>query len=89
MGLLEETFGYRYPSVYTWDGSVLRLGAQRNYRLPIDTLPPDRGVMGRVVRTRQAELLPDARSDPDFQSGDPDVVSEISVQNDEVVGAVG
>ena len=79
MALLEETFGFKYPSVYTWDGSILRLGAQRNYRYPIETLPPDRGVMGRVVRTREAEFLPDARSDPDFQSGDPRVVSEISV----------
>jgi diguanylate cyclase (GGDEF)-like protein len=79
MELLEETFGYKYPSVYTWDGTLLQLGAQRNYQFPIQTLPADQGVMGRVVRTRQAEFLPDARSDPDFQSGDPRVVSEISV----------
>jgi diguanylate cyclase (GGDEF)-like protein len=79
MALLEETFGYEYPSVYTWDGALLQLGAQRNYQFPIQTLRPDQGVMGRVVRTRQPEFLPDARSDPDFQSGDPRVVSEISV----------
>lgn len=79
MGLLEQTFGYRYPSVYVWDGTALHLGAQRNYRFPIQTITPDRGVVGRVVRTRQAVFLPDARSDPDFLSADPSVVSEISI----------
>ena len=82
MGLLETTFGYQYPSVYTWDGAVLQLGAQRNYRFPIQTLTPDRGILGRVVRTREAVFLTDARSDPDFLSADPNVVSEISIPLD-------
>jgi diguanylate cyclase (GGDEF)-like protein len=87
--LLEETFGYRYPSVYLWDGSMLRLGAQRNYRFPILELPPDVGVVGRVVRSRNPEFLPDTRNDPDFMSGDPDVASEIAVpllSDDELFG---
>jgi diguanylate cyclase (GGDEF)-like protein len=79
MGLLETTFGYRYPSVYIWDGSALQLGAQRNYRYPISTVTPDRGILGRVARTREAAFLADARSDPEFLSADPDVVSEISI----------
>jgi len=79
MGLLEDTFGYRYPSVYVWDGHALQLGAQRNYRFPIQTVTPDRGIVGRVVRTRQPAFLPDARRDPDFLSADPDVMSEISI----------
>ena len=79
MGVLEETFGYRYPSVYVWDGRALQLGAQRNYQFPIQTVTPDRGVLGRIVRTRQPAFLPDARNDPDFLSADPDVVSEISI----------
>jgi diguanylate cyclase (GGDEF)-like protein len=79
MGVLEETFGYRYPSVYVWDGFALQLGAQRNYRFPIQTVTPERGVLGRIVRTQEPIFLPDARSDPDFLSGDPDVVSEIGV----------
>jgi hypothetical protein len=41
MGALEQTFGYRYPSVYVWDGSALQLGAQRNYQFPIQTIAPD------------------------------------------------
>lgn len=79
MGVLEETFGYHYPSVYLWDGSVLRLGAQRNYQFPIEVVEADRGVVGRIVRTRESVFLPDARRDPDFLSADPNVVSEIGV----------
>jgi len=79
IGLLERTFGYKYPSVYAWDGRALQLGAQRNYRFPIQTVTPDKGVIGRIVRTGQPAFLPDARSDPDFLSGDPEVVSEIGI----------
>jgi diguanylate cyclase (GGDEF)-like protein len=79
MGLLEDTFGYRYPSVYVWDGHALQLGAQRNYRFPIHTVTPDQGVIGRIARTGEAAFLPDARSDPDFLSADPEVMSEIGI----------
>lgn len=79
MGALEETFGYRYPSVYLWDGSMLRLGAQRNYRFPIETIAPDEGILGRIVHARESVFLPDARRDPAFLSADPDVVSEIGI----------
>jgi len=79
IGLLERTFGYKYPSIYAWDGRALQLGAQRNYRFPIQTVTPDKGVIGRIVRTGQPAFLPDARSDPDFLSGDPEVVSEIGI----------
>jgi diguanylate cyclase (GGDEF)-like protein len=79
MGVLERTFGYQYPSVYVWDGTALRLGAQRNYRFPIEVVTADQGVIGRIVRTREAAFLPDARSDPAFLSADPAVVSEIGI----------
>ncbi len=79
IGVLEDKFGYRYPSVYVWDGFVLQLGAYRNYRYPIHTLTPDRGVLGRIVRTQEPAFLPDARSDPDFLAADPDVASEIGI----------
>ena len=79
IGLLEGTFRYKYPSVYLWDGRVLQLGAQRNYRFPIHTVTPDKGVIGRIVRSGEPAFLPDARSDPDFLSGDPEVVSEIGI----------
>ncbi len=79
MGVLEETFGYRYPSVYLWDGTHLRLGAQRNYRFPIDSIAAGEGVVGRIVNTRESVFLPDVRCDPAFLSADPDVVSEIGI----------
>jgi diguanylate cyclase (GGDEF)-like protein len=79
VGLLVETFGYRYPSIYTWDGTELRLGAQRNYATPIESFPTDKGVIGRVARTREAVFLPDIRDDPDYIAADSDVVGEISV----------
>jgi diguanylate cyclase (GGDEF)-like protein len=82
MGVLEETFGYRYPSVYVLRDSQLELGAHRNYRNPIQVVAADTGVIGRVVRTRQPAFLPDARSDPDFLSADPAIVSEISIPLD-------
>jgi diguanylate cyclase (GGDEF)-like protein len=79
MKVLEETFGYHYPSVYVWDGTALQLGAQRNYQSPIQTISPDRGILGRIYHSREAVFLPDARSDPDFLSADSNVVSEIGV----------
>ena len=79
MELLERTFGYTYPSVYTWDGSALRLGAQRNYRTPFHVIVPGRGVLGRVIRTREPAFVPDVRVDPDYQAADPAVISEISI----------
>jgi diguanylate cyclase (GGDEF)-like protein len=79
MGVLEDTFGYRYPSVYVWEGGFLQLGAQRNYENPITRISADTGVIGRVVRTREAVFLPDVRSDPDFLAADPSIVGEIAI----------
>jgi diguanylate cyclase (GGDEF)-like protein len=79
MGVLENTFGYEYPSVYVWDGTQLLLGAQRNYSNPIQSITPDKGILGRIVRTREPAFLPDARSDADFLAADPSIVSEISI----------
>jgi diguanylate cyclase (GGDEF)-like protein len=91
MGMLVDTFGYHYPSVYLWDGRALQLGAYRNYRFPIQTVKATEGIIGRVVRTREPAFVPDARSDPDFLSADPDVVSEISIPllgDDELLGVL-
>ena len=79
MELLERTFGYTYPSVYTWDGNVLTLGAQRNYTTPFHVITPDRGVLGRVVRSREAAFVPDVSKDPDYRAADNAVISEISI----------
>jgi diguanylate cyclase (GGDEF)-like protein len=79
VGLLVDTFGYRFPSIYIWDGDELRLGAQRNYEAPIETFPTDHGVIGRVARTQEAAFLPDVTQDPDYVSADGVIVSEIAL----------
>ena len=91
MAVLEDTFGYRYPSVYTWDGHVLRLGAQRNYDAPIEVFTPDQGIIGRTARTREPAFVPDARADPAFLVADPAVISEIAIpllSDDELLGVL-
>jgi diguanylate cyclase (GGDEF)-like protein len=65
--------------VYTWDGNVLRLGAQRNYATPFDVIPPGRGVLGRVIRDREPAFVPDVLQDPDYRAAEQSVVSEISI----------
>ena len=79
VGLLNETFGYGLPSLYLWDGRVLRLGAQRNYATPIAEFPIDLGVIGRVARTRQPVFLPDVTLAPDYVAADAEVLGEMSV----------
>jgi len=91
MGLLEDSFGFHYPSVYLLDGPVLRLAAFHNYDTPIETVPADKGVIGRIVRTNTPILLRDARNDPDFWSADPAIVDEIAIPlsaGDEVFGVL-
>jgi diguanylate cyclase (GGDEF)-like protein/PAS domain S-box-containing protein len=76
---LGEAMDYRYLAVLLRDGDELRLSAQRGY----DDLPtefhPERGIIGRVVRTGEAAFVPDVAVDPDYVAGSPDVVSEIAV----------
>ena len=91
MAILDLTFDYHYPSVYVWDGSALRLGAQRNYGSPIETFSPDDGVIGRVVRTRRPAFVPDVTVDPDYRAADAVIAGEISVpllSNDELLGVL-
>ena len=79
VGLLVESFGYTYPSIYTTDGRILRLGAQRGYENPIHEFEPSAGVIGRVARTREAAFVRDVTLDPDYLSADPGIRSEISI----------
>jgi len=91
MGLLVDRFGYRYPSIYTRHGDVMRLGAQRGYETVIETFDGTVGVVGRVMRTGKTELVPDITLDPDYRAASPDVRSEISVPlfaGDTVIGVL-
>ncbi|HEX7471544.1 MAG TPA: GAF domain-containing protein, partial [Candidatus Limnocylindrales bacterium] len=79
MGLMVDAFGYTYPSIYTSEDRILRLGAQRGYDHPIVVFEPTVGVIGRVARTGRAAFVPDVTSDPDYVSADPGILSEISI----------
>lgn len=79
MDLLVGRFGYRRPSIYLRDGSIMRLGAYRGYADPIEVFDGSSGVVGRVMRTRQPALVTDVAEDPDYHAVDPDVRSEVSV----------
>jgi diguanylate cyclase (GGDEF)-like protein len=79
MDVLVGQFGYRYPSIYlTGDDGTLVLGAQRGYERPIERFDGTRGVVGRVLRERQAQLVADVTSDPDYVAALPGIVSEVS-----------
>ena len=91
MHLLVARFGYRYVSIYTRDGDLMRLGAQRGYDTVIETFDGTVGVVGRVMRTGEAELVRDVTSDPEYREATPNVRSEVSVPlraGDTVIGVL-
>ncbi|MDR3577899.1 MAG: histidine kinase N-terminal 7TM domain-containing protein [Anaerolineaceae bacterium] len=79
--VLRNTFGYHYISIYRLEGDVLRFGAQYGY--PEELLPHDipitQGIVGRTVRTRTAQFVPDVSSDADFLRSSYEVGQEICV----------
>jgi diguanylate cyclase (GGDEF)-like protein len=76
--VLRREFGYRYVSIYLDRGDgTFELGAQRGYETMIDTFDGSYGIVGRVIRTGQAELVVDVSTDPDYVSANPNVVSEV------------
>ena len=79
MDLLVERFGYRFVSIYlkAEDGSLV-LGAQRGYERVLERFDGSGGVIGRVMRTGEAQHVRDIRLDPDYQNADDSVLSEIS-----------
>ena len=79
MDLLVAHFGYRYLSIYTVDGPLMRLGAQRGYDEVIETFDGSIGVVGRVMRTGKSELVSDISTDPDYAAANSNVRSEVSV----------
>jgi diguanylate cyclase (GGDEF)-like protein len=82
MELLTGTFGYSHGSIYLGEelgGSPtdLRLGAQHGYDKPIPAFDGTSGVIGRVMRTGQAVLVTDVRTDPDYVGAATGMGSEI------------
>lgn len=72
-------FGYRYVSLYLGDEHRVVLGAQRGYDQLVDSFDGERGIVGRVMRTRAAVFARDVSEDPDYWGLNPDVRSEICV----------
>jgi len=79
MDLLEDHFGYRHISIYLGDAALMRLGAHRGYAEPILSFDASRGVVGRVMRTRTAQLVPDVTADQDYAAAVGQIQSLISV----------
>jgi diguanylate cyclase (GGDEF)-like protein len=79
MDVLVAHFGYRYVSIYTVEGPVMRLGAQRGYDEVIDSFDGSIGIVGRVMRTGKPELIRDVTTDADYAAANANVRSEVTV----------
>src|SRR5688500_8103214 len=79
MDLLVAHFDYRFASIYTVDGPLMRLGAQRGYDEVIESFDGSIGVVGRVMRTGEPELVLDVSMDPDYAAANADVCSEVTI----------
>ncbi len=74
-----NAFGYTQVSTYLIQNADLVLQHQIGYHHVLDQLPLGSGVMGRVVRTGQAELIEDVRLEPQFLGAIDNITSEVTV----------
>jgi diguanylate cyclase (GGDEF)-like protein len=92
MDLLVRRFGYTLVSIYLKDEhGALVLGAQRGYDRVLERFDGSTGIVGRVMRTGQVQLVPDTSLDPDYVNANDDVRSEISaplLAGGELVGVI-
>lgn len=93
LDILVKTFGYELCSVYQVVDDTLQLVAEKNYPEPkaLEQLRLTQGVMGRCVRTGQAQIVPDVRQDQDFVAVFDGVQSELCVPifvEDRVYGVI-
>jgi signal transduction histidine kinase len=81
---LREGLGSHHVELYLLDEAAgeltlaARSGAVSGHSLG-RRLPAHMGIMGRTVRTRQAQLVPDVGADSDYSTGDPATRSELCV----------
>src|SRR5438552_2994846 len=64
--VLSERFGYRYGSIYLWDGEQLVLGAQQNYTSAPLSIQPGVGVVGGVARSHELAWVTDVAADANY-----------------------
>lgn len=86
-----ESFGYALVSVYMLHNDVLHLQHHVGYSQMIQQIPIEKGIAGRVVRTKQPILIENCKNDPDFLGAIEDLLSEVCVplfKNEEVIGVL-
>jgi len=86
-----QTFSYTQVSVYLLRDDVLQLHHEVGFRSIFTEIPITSGITGRAARTRQAILVQDVRTDPDFQGPIDDITSEVCIplfDQDRVFGAL-
>lgn len=76
---LADQLGYRYVSIYEFDGERLLCKASVADYSSLESWDVSRGVIGRVARTGRAAFITNVQSDPDYVNAHPDTVAEICV----------
>ncbi len=76
---LSDQLGYRYVSIYQFEGDKFLRKASVNDSDDDVTWDVTRGVIGRVARTGRPALVTNVQNDPDYVSSHEDVVAEICV----------
>ncbi len=76
---LSDQLGYRYVSIYEFEGEQLLCRASIGDRDAGATWDISRGVIGRVARTGRAAFITNVAADPDYVLGYEDVIAEICV----------
>ncbi|GAB4480657.1 MAG: hypothetical protein Kow0088_22390 [Anaerolineales bacterium] len=88
---LAANFHYPIIEIFLRKEDTLQLRAHCGESLVIPHIPINRGVIGRAVRTRQAQVILDVSQDPDYLPDNPQTVSELAMPillHEEVVGVL-
>jgi PAS domain S-box-containing protein/putative nucleotidyltransferase with HDIG domain len=90
---LASAFAYGMASIYVMKEDGLRLAAEVGYNTEraMSFIPLNRGVIGRVARSGEAEFVRDVSADPDFLAAAEDVACEIAApirRDHEVLGVL-
>jgi diguanylate cyclase (GGDEF)-like protein len=76
---LGVSLGYSLVGIYLREGNAMHLRAQMGFPAPVEHIPCDAGVVGRVFRSGRAALVADVQADPDYLPAHLTVCSEICV----------
>lgn len=76
---LGVSLGYPLVGIYLREGNMLHLRAQTGFSAPVEHIPCDAGVVGRVFRSGYATLVTDVHADADYLPAHLPVSSEICV----------